>query len=89
MKELGTENCPGEGVMKEENFRTAGNPLTCGSVGTFGISEDNITGRRKKFINNPQNTCLTVSPRGEIAQALVSATSKQGPGREVRVACLG
>ena len=52
MKELGTENCPGEGVMKEENFQTAGNPLTCGSVGTFGISEDNITGRGKKKKNN-------------------------------------
>ena len=31
--------------MKEDNFQTAGNPLTDGCVGSFGISEDNITGR--------------------------------------------
>ena len=44
-KELRMETCPGEG-----SFHTPGNPLTGGSVGSFGISEGNTT-RRKKEIN--------------------------------------
>ena len=36
-----------------------GNPLTGGSVGSFRISEGNITGRGKK--TNPQNTHLTTT----------------------------
>ena len=42
------ETCPGKRVMKEEKFETPGNPLTGGSVGSFGNSEGNITRRRKK-----------------------------------------
>ena len=30
------------------SFQTAGSPLTSGSLGSFGISEGNITGRKKK-----------------------------------------
>ena len=46
------EICPGEGVIKEEAFPNIRNPLTSGSVGSFGISEGNITGRKnKKKIN--------------------------------------
>ena len=41
------ETHPGQGVMKEEKV-TVGNPLTGGSVGSFGISEGTITGREKK-----------------------------------------
>ena len=37
------ETHPREGVVKEEKF-----PNTGGSVGSFGISEGNITGRGKK-----------------------------------------
>ena len=45
-KELGTETCPGEGVVQEEKFHTVGNPLTGRSVGSFGISDGNITRRK-------------------------------------------
>ena len=69
--------------MKEENFQTAGNPLTCGSVGTFGISEDNITGRRRRK-KNPQNTHLTTMGNGEVTQTLTSTTSEQELGREAQ-----
>ena len=58
-------------------------------MGSFGISEGNITGRGKKKKNNPQNTCLTTAPSGEIAQTLASAISEYGLNREARVACLG
>ena len=44
---LGTEACPGEGVLKEEKFPQAGNPLTGRSMGSFGISEGDITGRKQ------------------------------------------
>ena len=37
-----------EGVVKEEKFQTPGNPLTSGSVGSLGISEDNITRWKNK-----------------------------------------
>ena len=50
-----------------------GNPLTGGSVGSFGISEGNITGREKK--KNPQITHLTTTASGEVAQKLVSTSS--------------
>ena len=39
------ETCPGDGVMKEEKFPHSRKPLTGGSVGSFGISEGNITSR--------------------------------------------
>ena len=42
------ETCPGKRVMKEEKFETPGNPLTGGSVGSFGMSEGNISGSGKK-----------------------------------------
>ena len=76
--------------MKEEKFPSTRKPSHWQVCGKFRNLRGNITSRKTKTkTNTPQNTCLTVSPRGEIAQALVSATSKQGPGREVRVACLG
>ena len=46
-KELGTETRPGEGVMKEK-FPKSRKPFTGRSVGSFGISEGNITRRKKK-----------------------------------------
>ena len=36
-----------EGVVKEEKFQTPWNPLTSRAVGSFGISEGSITGRKK------------------------------------------
>ena len=73
--------------MKEESFQTQGNPLTSGSVWSFGISEGNITSRKKK--KKTENTLLTATPSGEVAQKLLSAPSEQGLNRETRVACLG
>ena len=58
---------------------TPGNPLSCGSVGSFGISEGNITGRKKKKKQKQKNTCLTITPSGEVAQTLGSR--KQGLNR--------
>ena len=53
-------------------------------MGSFGISEGNITGRKKK--KNPQNMHLTATPSREVAQMLVLATSDRGLDREVWVA---
>ena len=58
------ETHPGQGVMKEEK-ETVGNPLTGGSVGSFGISEGNITRRGRK--KTPQNMRLTTTPSIELA----------------------
>ena len=44
------ETHPRKGVVKEYNFQTAGNPLTGGSVRSFGILEGNINRRKKKRI---------------------------------------
>ena len=60
------ETCPGDGVMKEEKFPHSRKPLTGGSVGSFGISEGNITGREKKKNPTeyaPNHNCQhTISP---------------------------
>ena len=58
------------------------------SMGSFGISEGNITGRKKINTKNPQMTCLTTTPSGEVAQTLASATSKWGLNREAWAAVL-
>ena len=51
--------------MRRRNFRTIGNPLTVGSVGSFKISESNIkkqTNKQKNTKNNnTKNTCLTAT----------------------------
>ena len=73
--------------MKEEKFPHSRNPLTGGSVGSFGISEGNIIRRKgKKKKNNPQDTCLTATASREVAQMLTSATGAQGQGRETQAA---
>ena len=55
-------------------------------MGSFGISEGNITGRKKK--KNPQIMCLTTTPSREVGHMLASATSKQGLNREVQATLL-
>ena len=50
-------------------------------MGSFGISKGNITRRKKK--EKPQNTHLTTTTSGEVAQTLPSVTSKLGLGSEV------
>ena len=44
-------------------------------MGSFGISEGNITGRKNK-LKNQQITCLMATPSREVAQTLSSTTSK-------------
>ena len=55
-------------------------------MGSFGVSEGNITRREKK--ENPQNTHLTsnTSREGEVAQMLTSNISELGVGRQARAA---
>ena len=59
------ETCPGEGVMKEEKVSKQQETLSGGSVGSFGISEGNITRRGTK--KTPQNMRLTTTPSIELA----------------------
>ena len=86
---------PFQGGSCEGDFQIPGNPLTSGSVGSFRISEGNITGRKQtnkqkttKKNNNPQNTHLTTTTSGKVAQMLVSTTSKWRLNREEPVTCL-
>ena len=58
------------------SFQIPGNPLPGGSVGSFGISEGNITGRgEKKEKKPPEIRCLAATPSREVAQRLASASS--------------
>ena len=67
------------------------NHLTGVSVGSFGISKGNITGRKKTKQNNNNNPesmhlTTTTSRDREVAQSLLSITSEWGLGREARTA---
>ena len=75
-----------EGVVKEEEFSNTRKPSQ--PAGLWGVleSEGNITRRGKK--QNPQITRLTATPSGEVAQMLVSTTSKPGLNREAWAALL-
>ena len=61
---------------RRRSFQTVGNPLTTGSVGSFGISEGNITGRKTKQ-NKTQSRRLAATAIGEVTQMLASATSER------------
>ena len=77
--------------MKEDNFQTAGNPLTDGCVGSFGISEGNITGRGNTHTHthtHTHNIHQTSTPSGELAQMLTSVSSVQGLNRKSQTALL-
>ena len=69
--------------MRIRSFHTVGNPLIGRSVGSFGISEGNVAGRKKKK-KNPQNknSFLTATASREVAQVLEFATSDWGLDRE-------
>ena len=67
------------------SFQTPGNPLASRSVGSFGISQGNITRRKKKT----QIMHITATPSGVAAQMLPSAGSEWGLNREAQAACLG
>ena len=70
------ETHPREGVMKEEMFPNTKKSFHQRVFGEFWNlrGQDNKEGEKK----TPQNTCLTATPSGEVAQMLTSATSKQG-----------
>ena len=56
-------------------------------MGSFGISEGNIT-RREKKNKIPQNKRLTATASGEITQMLAKATSKQGLAGQGGMGCV-
>ena len=76
------------GRESRRSFQTAGNALTEGSVGSLGVSEGNITGRKTNKQKTPRNMHLTTTLSEEVAHTLASATSEQGLDREMWVACL-
>ena len=55
-------------------------------MGSFGISEGNITGRKK--IKEPTDYGLATTPSGEVARLLASTSSEWGLNREMRAACI-
>ena len=72
------ETRPGQGVLKEEKFpntRKHSHRQVCGEFWNLR-GQHNQEEKINKY--NPQITCLTATPRGEVAQILVSATSKVG-----------
>jgi len=73
------EACPGEGVVKEEKFPITGKPShqqVCEEFQNLR-RQHNWEGKTKI----PQNTRLTTTSSGEVAQTLTSASSKQGLNR--------
>ena len=61
-------------------------------MGSFGISEGNITRKKKKNKNKnpteyvPKCNCLNATASGEVAQTLAFSTSEQGLDREIQAA---
>ena len=53
-------------------------------MGSFEISEGNITRRGKKKKQTTQNKCLTTTPSGEVTQTLMSAAGQRGSGCMLR-----
>ena len=74
----------GRELGRRRSFQTPGNPLTGGSVGSFGILEGNITGREKK---EPTDYALAATSSRGSPDAGVG--QKQGLNREAQDACLG
>ena len=78
---------PGEGVVKKfPNTRKPSHQRVCREFW-------NLRGQHKREGKNknktPQNMHLALTPSGEIAQKLASATSKRGLKMEAWVVCLG
>ena len=76
--------------MKEEklpNTRKPSHQWVCGEF--YDLRGEHNREEKDKNQKSPQITCLTATPSGEIAQKLVSITSKWGLNREVWSACLG
>ena len=80
------ETQPGEGVVKEEKFPNNRKPSHQQVCGEFW----NLIGQHNREKHTyTQNTHLMATPSIEVAQMLMSATSKRRQDREVQVAWLG
>ena len=69
--------------MKKEKFPNSRKPSqqrVCEEIWNLRGQE---TGRGKQKQKNPKNVHLTATPSREVAQTLISTTSKQGLNREV------
>ena len=73
------ETHPGKGVMKEKfpNSRKPSHWQICGEFWNLRGQHN----QEKKTNKQTENTHLTATPSREVAQMLVSATSKQGLNR--------
>ena len=60
--------------MWRRSFHTAGNPLIGGSMGSFGISESNITRRKNKQTNKQTNKPTEYIPNHNYKQRWRSGT---------------
>ena len=65
---------PGEGVVKEEVSKHQETLSPADLWGEFW----NLRGHHNREEKKTQNTCLTATPSGEVAQTLVFTTSKWG-----------
>ena len=82
-----TPSVLGRESWKKRSFQTAGNPLTSRSVGSFGILEGNITGRKKK---KTKTTEYVPNHNSEWRSSLDACISYQQTGnREAWAGCLG
>ena len=81
----GTKTHPGEEIVKEEKFPDSRKPSHRWVCGEFW----NLRGQQNQEEKTPQNMCLTTTPSREVAQMLVSGTSKWGLDGEAQAACLG
>ena len=76
--------------MKEKKFPNTRKPSHQRVCGEFWNLRGQHNPEGNKQTKKPHRIrALTTTPSGEIAQKLVSATSKWGLKREVQVACLG
>ena len=77
------ETQPGEGVAKEDKFPNSRKPSHQKVCGEFW----NLRGQHN-WEEKKKNTHLMATPSREVAQMLMSATSKRRQDREVQVAWL-
>ena len=88
-KELETQTCPGEGVVKKEKFqhsRKSSHRWVCGEFWNLRGQHDQEKRKQKQKQKTPQNMDLTATASREVAQTLASATNKWGLDRKTWVA---
>ena len=95
-KDLGTESCPGDGVVKLEMFphnRKPSHRHISGELLNFRGQPNQKHTHMHTHMHTHKHThththteYLTPTTSGEVAQTLASTSSKWGLGREVQVA---